>query len=131
MPKEKRDDIEKSGQIGRAFEKMPEFVKRFFLLGLGTLLFTEEGIKNVLKEMKMPRDVIRHAGEQANRTKKELFEVLTRELRGFLKQMNISQEIKRALSGLEVKISTEVTFSLKDEGGLKTNVRPKARVSKK
>src|ERR1700704_2851267 len=68
------------GLRGRAADLM----KKALISGVGALFMTEEGIRNLVGELKLPKELIGSVLAQADRTKQEVLRVMTEELRSFL-----------------------------------------------
>ena len=54
---------------GRFAGLVPEAVRRAVLTGMGALFMTEEGIRNLVGEMKLPKDALGFLLQQAERTR--------------------------------------------------------------
>lgn len=93
------------------FERIvPEGVKRAVLAGVGALFMSEEGIRSLLGDLKLPKEVAQFVLHQAAKTKNELFRALAHEVREFLESARLSEELKRLLSETAVEIRTTVRF---------------------
>ncbi|NMB75125.1 MAG: hypothetical protein GYA21_08340 [Myxococcales bacterium] len=93
------------------FERIvPDGIKRAVLAGVGTLFMSEEGIRSVLGDLKLPKEVAQFILNQAAKTKDELFRALAHEVREFLESARLSEELKRLLSETAVEIRTTVRF---------------------
>jgi hypothetical protein len=111
-------------QRGR-MDFIPDIVRRTFYAGLGAVFTTEEGIRKIASDLKLPKDVANYLIQSAAGTKDELFRVVGRELRGFLETVNISGELQKLLTSLSFEIKTEIRFIPNDEaiGGVKPDVK--------
>lgn len=104
---------------------MPEIVRKTFYAGLGALFTTEEGIRRIATEMKLPKDVANYLIATAGSSKDELFRIIGRELRGFLENVNLSGELTKILTAISFEIKTEIRFIPNSESasGVKPNVK--------
>ncbi len=104
---------------------MPDIVRKTFYAGLGALFTTEEGIRRIATEMKLPKDVANYLIQQAGSSKDELFRIIGRELRGFLENVNLSGELTKILTAISFEIKTEIRFIPNSESstGVKPNVK--------
>ena len=104
---------------------IPDIVRRTFYAGLGAVFTTEEGIRKIASDLKLPKDVANYLIQQAASSKDELFRVVGKELRGFLETVNISGELQKLLTSLSFEIKTEIRFIPNDEavGGVKPDVK--------
>ena len=118
-------EAEPNKQRGRLEGFIPDIVKRTFYAGLGAVFTTEEGIRKIASDLKLPKDVANYLIQQAAASKDELFRVVGNELRGFLETVNISGELQKLLTSLSFEIKTEIRFIPNDEavGGVKPNVK--------
>jgi hypothetical protein len=112
-------------QRGRLEGFIPDIVRRTFYAGLGAVFTTEEGIRKIASDLKLPKDVANYLIQQAAASKDELFRVVGKELRGFLETVNISGEMQKLLTSLSFEIKTEIRFIPNNEaiGGIKPDVK--------
>jgi hypothetical protein len=110
---------------GRLEGFIPDIVKRTFYAGLGAVFTTEEGIRKIASDLKLPKDVANYLIQQAASSKDELFRVVGKEMRGFLETVNISGELQKLLTSLSFEIKTEIRFIPNDEAiaGVKPEVK--------
>jgi len=110
---------------GRLENFIPDIVRRTFYAGLGAVFTTEEGIRKIASDLKLPKDVANYLIQQAAASKDELFRVVGKELRGFLESVNISGELQKLLTSLSFEIKTEIRFIPNDEAisGVKPDVK--------
>jgi hypothetical protein len=87
---------------------VPELVKKTFAAGMGAVFSTEEGIRKLARES-LPELAGTVAGA-ADGAKDKVFEVIARETREFLSNLNVSEEIAKILTTLSFEIKTEIRF---------------------
>jgi hypothetical protein len=87
---------------------VPELVKKTFTAGLGAVFSTEEGIRKIASE-RLP-EVAGYIASSADGAKDKVFEVIARETRDFLSNLNVSEEIAKILTTLSFEIKTEIRF---------------------
>jgi len=87
---------------------VPELVKRLVVAGVGALFTSEEGIRRLASEFSLPKDVASFLISQGRSTKNELFRIMAREFREFLNNINLGQEITKALTSLTFEIKMQV-----------------------
>lgn len=112
------DDRNESSFTRRLVGRIPDVMGRALVAGTGALFLTEEGIRNVVSEMKLPGDAVRVLLHQADTTKKELFRLVGQEIRSFMEQSNVSQELLKVLGNVTVDIHTTIRFVPDGEGGV-------------
>jgi hypothetical protein len=91
--------------------KVSDWVKKTFMTGVGAVFMTEEGIRNALSDMKMPKTVIAAAVAQAEKTKKEISGMIAKEVRSFLDRIKIEDIIQKSLAGQAIEIRATIKFS--------------------
>jgi hypothetical protein len=115
---------------------VPEFVRKAAVAGLGALFLTEEGLRSLASQLKLPKEMLGYLASQAERTKDEVTRILGEEIRRFLQSEAVRAEWLRLLQGmtLEVKAELKLVPSPKDGppkvsvGRLKTrSTHPKHR----
>jgi hypothetical protein len=112
------------GLRGRAADLM----KKALISGVGALFMTEEGIRNLVGELKLPKELIGSVLAQADRTKQEVLRVMTEELRSFLSSPVLHEEFLDLLTDATLEVKAE--FRLRRSGaGLTPEVREEPRVS--
>src|SRR5512138_1297704 len=87
---------------------VPELVKKTFAAGMGAVFQTEEGIRRIARES-LP-EVAGYIASSADGAKDKVFEVIARETREFLSNLNVSEEIAKILTTLSFEIKTEIRF---------------------
>ena len=106
--REKEDGITET--IRQRLEHLvPELVKKTFAAGMGAVFQTEEGIRRIAREVSLP-DVAGYIASSADGAKDKVFEVIARETREFLANLNVTDEIAKLLTTLSFEIKTEVRF---------------------
>src|SRR5262245_42906322 len=74
---------------------VPELVRKTFAAGLGAVFSTEEGIRKTARES-LP-EAVGYIASSADGAKDKVFEVIARETREFLSNLNVSEEIAKIL----------------------------------
>ena len=87
-----------------------EFVKKAAVAGLGALFMTEEGIRNLAGQLKLPKEALGFVVSQAERTKEEIARVVSEEIRRFLQSEKVQQEFRRLLADMTFEIKAEVSM---------------------
>ncbi|XXF81452.1 hypothetical protein P2318_17350 [Myxococcaceae bacterium GXIMD 01537] len=100
-------DDEQPGREGRA-GFVPEFVRKVAVAGLGALFMTEEGIRSLAGQLKLPKEMLGFILSQAEKTKDDLGRVLSEELRRFLQSDKLRDELLKTLSGMTVEVKAQI-----------------------
>ena len=102
------EDIdEKEGRLGF----VPELVKRVAVAGLGALFMTEEGIRNLAGQLKLPGEALGFIVSQAEKTKDDLGRIVSDELRRFLQSEKLREEFLKLLTGMTIEINAKVRLT--------------------
>lgn len=88
---------------------VPELVKKTFAAGMGAVFSTEEGIRKLARDVSLP-DVAGYIASSADGAKDKVFEVIARETREFLSNLNLTEELAKLLTTLSFEIKTEIRF---------------------
>ena len=106
-PREEPDSLPET--IRQRLEALvPELVKKTFAAGMGAVFSTEEGIRRLARE-NLP-DAVGYIASSADGAKDKVFEVIARETREFLSNLNLTDEIAKILTTLSFEIKTEIRF---------------------
>jgi hypothetical protein len=108
------DDYPHSEREGRA-GFVPEFVRKMAVAGLGAIFMTEEGIRNLAGQLKLPKEVLGFILTQAERTKDEVGRVLADELRRFLQSEKLREEFVKLMSGMTLDVRAQIRLVPSDE----------------
>lgn len=110
---------------------IPELVKKTFSAGMGAVFSTEEGIRKIAREVSLP-DVVGYVASSADGAKDKVFEIVARETRDFLANLNVTEEIAKLLTTLSFEIKTEIRFIPNSErfGGAEPDVKASVRLKR-
>jgi hypothetical protein len=107
---------------------VPEIIRRMFYAGLGAVFTTEEGMRRLATEFSLPKDVARFLIQQAQGTKNELFRIVATELRGFLENLNLTEELLRLLTSLTFEINTQIRLLPNEAKLIKPQIKNRVTV---
>lgn len=94
---------------------VPEFMRKVAVAGLGALFMTEEGIRALAGQLKLPKEMLGFILGQAEKTKDEVSRVVSEELRRFLQSEKLRQEMLKALSGMTVEVKAQIRLVPSEE----------------
>jgi hypothetical protein len=69
-----------------------------------------ENVRNLVSELKLPKETLGALFGTLDETKNGLYRVVAREVRDFLEHSNLAEDLVRALTALSFEIKTEVRF---------------------
>ena len=109
---------------------VPELVKKTFAAGMGAVFSTEEGIRRIARES-LP-ELAGYVASSADGAKDKVFEVIARETREFLANLNVGDEIAKMLTTLSFEIKTEIRFIPNSErfAGAEPDVKASVRLKR-
>jgi hypothetical protein len=102
---------------------VPEILRR--VIEAGTRNLGPEGLRQMLSELKLPREALSYTLSQLDETKNGVYRAISKELRELFEKTSLSEELARALSLLTLEVKMEVRFkpSSLDGKGLDASVR--------
>ncbi len=123
---DERTDPRFRDRIGDRIDSiLPDTVKKMALAGLGAVFMTEEGIRNAVTELRLPREAVGTLLAQTEKARAELFRLIAAELRDFLEEANLAGELRKVLLGLSVDVQASVSFRSAEEGSITASVKRK------
>jgi hypothetical protein len=121
--REPPERLERSEEQAKGF--VPEIVRRAVLTGVGALFMTEEGIRNLVGEMKLPKDALAFLLAQADRTRSEVTRIVTQEVRRFLESETLRREMWKLLTSVTLEVNASVQLKPSGEPHLKARIKRK------
>ncbi len=131
IPPPDGDDRPEEKERRRLERLLPELIKRLVEAGYEKISEGPENVREFVREMKLPKEVLALLLAQIDETKNGLYRVVAKEIRDFLEHTNFSEEMAKVLTMLSFEIKTEVRFIPNDErlgAAPKPEVRSKVRV---
>jgi hypothetical protein len=112
---------------------IPDLVRKTVAAGLGAALATEEGIRKLASDLPLPKEVATYLLNTADSTKDRIVEIIAREVREFLQNVNLNEILVKTLTQLSFEIKTEIRFVPNEEamGGVKPELKRKVSVKAK
>jgi hypothetical protein len=98
------DDREKDG-------KVEGILKKVLSTGVTAAFMTEEGVRSLLKDMPLPKDIVSGLVENAKNTKSEFISGVKNELKSYLDKIDLSKEIDKIADKYDFEV--KATISLK------------------
>jgi hypothetical protein len=99
----------------RLFERtVPEVVRRVIEraveTGVEKLTEAPENIRELINDMKVPKEAAQFMFDQVDDTKKGVYKVVAKEIRDVLEHINFADEIAEVLTKLQFEINTTIRF---------------------
>jgi hypothetical protein len=98
------DEKEKDGKLGDLFKKV-------LTTGVTAAFMTEEGVRAVLKDLPLPKDMVGSLVENAKTTKSEFVASVKNELKTYLDKIDVTKEIDKIAEKYDFEV--KATISLK------------------
>ncbi|CAM3775915.1 hypothetical protein G4177_15450 [Corallococcus sp. ZKHCc1 1396] len=102
------DSEQQPGREGRSGGFVPDFVRRMAVAGMGAVFMTEEGIRSLAGQLKLPKEALGFILSQAEKTKDDISRVVTEELRRFMQSEKLRDEFLKLLSGMTVEVKAQI-----------------------
>jgi hypothetical protein len=109
---------------------VPDIVRRAVLTGVGALFMTEEGIRNLVGEMKLPKDALAFLVAQADKTRSDVTRIVSQEVRRFLESETLSREIWKLLTSVTLEVNATVQLKPSGEPQIKARVKHRKKDEK-
>jgi hypothetical protein len=129
MAQDKRDGPEElnSEDAKKLSGLVPDVVRRALLTGVGALFMTEEGIRNAVGEMKLPKDALAFLAAQAEKSRTEVARVVTQEVRRFLEGETLQRELWKLLTSVTLEVNASIQLKPSGEPGFKARLKKKKK----
>jgi hypothetical protein len=126
-----RDDGLTDSLRQRLEHLVPELVKKSITAGMGAVFSTEEGIRKLARDVTIP-GVAGYISSSADGAKDKVFEIIARETREFLSNMNFTEEVAKILTTLSLEVKTEIRFIPNSErfGGAEPDVKASVKLKR-
>lgn len=95
-------------------------LRKALFSGISAVFTSEEGIRQAVGEM--PKEAMAYFAAQTEKSRKELFRVAADEVKGFLNNVDLTGEIRKAITGLKLEVKAEVRFVDEENAETKINV---------
>lgn len=108
---------------------VPDIFKRSLTSGIGSLFMSDDGLRSLVADKKLPKEAVGYLIGQADATKREFMRIVSREIREFLETMDFGGELTKILTSISFEIRTEVRF-IPNDAAVKPNMRNRVKVKK-
>lgn len=118
---------EEADEKGKGF--VPDFVRRMAWAGLGAVFMSEEGIRRLAGQLKLPKEALGFLLQQAEKTKDEIGRVVSDEVRKVLQSDRVRDELLKMIAGMTIEVRAEVKLvpdRVKDQA---PSLLPRVRVA--
>jgi hypothetical protein len=118
------DDLDaRSGDKGGFSTRvLGDLAKKALMTGIGAVFMSEDSLRSQLAEMKLPKEAMGAVINTADKTKKEIIDVVARETRAFLSRLEVEKMVSRMLVGTTIEINTRIRIVPKEDGHVGVSV---------
>ncbi|MDF3069321.1 MAG: hypothetical protein K0R38_4922 [Polyangiaceae bacterium] len=109
-PPAPKDNDEPDREEKRVERAIREVVRKVIEAGYERLSDGPESVRNLMSELKLPKETLGALFGTLDDTKNGLYRVVAREVRDFLEHSNLAEDLVRGLTALSFEIKTEVRF---------------------
>lgn len=107
---------------------VPDFVRRMAWAGLGAVFMSEEGIRRLAGQLKLPKEALTFLLSQAEKTKDEIGRVVSDEVRKLLQSDRLRDEMLKMIAGMTIEVRAEVKLVPDRVKGDAPSLLPKVKV---
>ena len=126
-PEDSLDDDADVGDEKKGF--VPDFVRRMAWAGIGAVFMSEEGIRRLAGQLKLPKEALGFLLHQAEKTKDEIGRTVSDEVRKLLQSDRLRDELLRLMAGMTIEVRAEVKLVPDRVKGESASLLPKVKVS--
>ena len=106
-------DSSRDKEGGSETFSLTDLARKVVSAGIGSAAIA----RDVVTDPKLRKEVLGSILSKAEKHKEDLMGILAREVSKFLGKLDVSDEIRKALSGLIINLSASVDFQEKKKGG--------------
>ena len=103
------DEKERDNKLGDLFKKV-------LTTGVTAAFMTEEGVRAVLKDLPLPKDMVASLVDNAKSTKTEFVSSVKNELKTYLDKIDLSKELDKIVEKYDFQISATISLKKKKKG---------------
>lgn len=105
VDKDKEQESEKERDL-----KLSDLIKKVVNTGVGAAFMAEDVIRERMKEVSLPTDIVDGLVKTAKSTKEEFLKSAKTELNGFLDKINVTKEIERVLNKYDFEVNARISL---------------------
>jgi hypothetical protein len=96
--------------------KIGDLLKKVLTTGVTAAFMTEEGVRAVLKDLPLPKDMVGSLVDNAKNTKTEFVASVKNELKNYLDKIDISKEFDKIAEKYDFEIKATISLKKKKKG---------------
>jgi len=91
-------------------------IKELGMSGLATLLMTEDSIRNLIREKKLPKEMVGVLLDGLLKKKDDLYAIVGKEVGKVFAKVDLAKEVGKFLETHDVEVNAKLKFTRKDNG---------------
>lgn len=105
---DEKDLKDKDGKLG-------DILKKVVSTGVTAAFMTEEGVRNLLKDVPLPKDIVGGLLENAKHTKTEFVSSVKNELKSYLEKIDLTREIDKIAEKYDFEVNATIRLKKKQK----------------
>lgn len=102
------DDNQRDGKLGDIFKKV-------LTTGVTAAFMTEEAVRDLLKDVPLPKEMVGSLLENAKNTKTEFVASVKNEMRNYLDKIDLSKEIDKIADKYDFEVKATISLKRKNQ----------------
>ncbi|MCL2011945.1 MAG: hypothetical protein FWG75_04055 [Cystobacterineae bacterium] len=94
-----------------------ELIRKLAVAGLGAAVLTEEGLRQLAGQLRLPKDLLSGILSQADKTKEELARIIGEEIRQFLNSELAREGMAKLLEDMKLEVKAEIQLVPRNKTG--------------
>ncbi len=125
-----QESVEENGDKAGS---LTEGIRKALLYGANAVFTSEDGLKNMVTDLKLPKEAVSFLLTQTDKGRREILDSVSGEVKRFLENVDIAGVFRKSLSGLTLEVKSEIKFRENDVEVENTTVtrKPKKKTRKK
>lgn len=107
-------------------EGLTEGLKKILTTGISAVLMSEEGVRQYVQELKLPKDALGTLVKGIAKSKEEIVTRVGTEFSKLVEKIDLVEEMTKFLRENKIKISAEIEFSKKEKNKSEKNKAEKS-----
>jgi BMFP domain-containing protein YqiC len=91
--------------------KLSDMLKKAVTTGISAAFMTEDGVKNLISDLPLPKDIVSGLLQNAKESKEEFVKSIKNELKAYLNKIDLTKEIDKLVEKYDFEV--KATISLK------------------
>lgn len=105
------EDDTKDDESASSGSRWAEAAKEVAATGLAALFMTEDTVRSLLREKKLPKELVGQLLEGVSKKKNDLFEALSAEFGKVLSRIDLVKEFEKLLETHDVNVEAKIAFT--------------------